>query len=215
MFIPGIIGSLANGIVAIGSTVAGTAGTTALADGSIISAGTTAAAVDASTLATEGAAAGALTEIGGATSALSAGMQANAANKAAEFNANAAKKEADQAELQGQVAEQQQRMKTAATVGSATAAYGASGVDTNTGSAAQTNAQTQQIGEFDALTTRANAMNQASALRTQAQAYQASEVSPFLAAGASGLQSFSSSINNRYMRQLYASGGGQTYASGS
>ncbi len=115
------------------------------------------------------------------------------ANMAARYNASAARAEASYTRQEGMVAEDQQRMKTAQTIGAATAAYGASGVDTNTGSPAQVNAQTAQMGEFDALTTRYNYLNRAAMLDAQAQGYQNSVVSPFLT-GATDLVRDSSKV---------------------
>ena len=61
-----------------------------------------------------------------------------------------------------------QGMKTAAVVGQAKAAQGASNIDVNSGSAAAVRAGTQSLGMLDAMTIRSNAARQAYGYTVQA-----------------------------------------------
>lgn len=115
-------------------------------------------------------------------------------NAAARYNASAAQAEAASTLQSGVAAEQQQRLRTAQTIGAAQAAYGAGGVDTGSGSPLQVEASTAQMGEFDALATRANYFQRANALQLQSQADLDSQVNPFLA----GTTSLLSSVRRFY-----------------
>lgn len=102
-------------------------------------------------------------------------QQADAASAAAKYqaqvaanNATIAKQNADATIEAGKVAEQQQRMKTAALIGSQRAAMAANGVRLDSGSALDIQSDTATMGELDALTVRNNAARQAWAYEAQA-----------------------------------------------
>ena len=86
-------------------------------------------------------------------------------------NQKLANYQADVALENGVLAEQNQRLKTAALKGDQRAAMAASGVDLGEGSANEILTTTKFMGERDALTIRDNAARQAWALREQGKGY--------------------------------------------
>lgn len=86
-------------------------------------------------------------------------------------NAITAEYQAQDAIKRGQVAEEQQRRKTAMMKGSQTARLAANGLDISEGSALQILSDTDWMGEQDALTVRDNANREASGYRQQSQNY--------------------------------------------
>jgi hypothetical protein len=76
-------------------------------------------------------------------------------------NATLADQQAQDAIARGAVTEHQQRTAVRSTIGSQRAALAAGGVDIGSGSAADVQANTAQLGEMDALTIRNNAARQA------------------------------------------------------
>lgn len=122
----------------------------------------------------------ATTLIGAGAGALGAAQQGNAAAGAAQYQAAVARNnqrvaewQARDAEDRGRVAEQNQRFKTSGVIGAQRAAAGASGVEVNTGSAADLTADTAALGELDALTIRSNAGREAWGHRVNADNYAA------------------------------------------
>lgn len=108
------------------------------------------------------------TLIGAGTSAIGAASQGRAQAQAAQYQAAVARNNQAVAEWQaqdalarGRVAEQNQRMKTSQFTGAQRAAAAASGVDVNSGSAADLQADAAMLGELDALTVRSNAGREA------------------------------------------------------
>lgn len=100
---------------------------------------------------------------------------AGAATAAADLqNAAYADAAANDSIKRGGVAEDQQRLQTKAAIGTQRAGFAANGVDVNSGSAANIQDDTAQLGEFDALTIRNNAAREAWGYRTQSQTYQTS-----------------------------------------
>lgn len=91
----------------------------------------------------------------------------------ADNNAKIAEYQSKLAIEQGQIAEQNQRLKTANLYGDQRAALAANGVDLGTGSATEILATTKYMGERDALTVRDNAAREAWAFELQAQGYRA------------------------------------------
>ncbi len=112
-----------------------------------------------------------------------------AGNKAAEYNAKKLEQESAMAAEQGLQAEAQQRAKTKQYVGAQRAGYGASGVDVNEGTPLEVQADTERIGELDALTIQANTSRRVNSLNLAASASRASKTNPFLAAGSTILTS--------------------------
>ena len=192
------VGGVAADAAAITAGNAATWGTTA----ALVTTGTDAAAI-AGTAGAGFTAIDALGYGGMALSGVSGYMQQQASNKAAEFNANAANQEANQTIEQGRIAEQASRIKTAQTIGQERSGAASAGVDANIGTPLQQQQTTAQFGEFDALTTRYNAMQKAQALQTQAAAYQSSEISPILAGATSTLSSGVSFLGNKATRKMY------------
>lgn len=117
-----------------------------------------------------------------------------ATNKAAEYNAKRYEEEAAMAAEQGLQAEAQQRAKTKQYVGAQRAGYGASGVDVNEGTPLEVQADTERIGELDALTIQANTSRKVNSLQTAASASRASKTNPFLAAGSTILTSMATNF---------------------
>lgn len=105
-------------------------------------------------------------------------MGAQAAKKAGDAQASADMQNAQYADMaandsvkRGGMSEDQQRLQTAAAIGTQRAGFAANGVDVNSGSAANIQDDTAQLGEFDALTIRNNAAREAWGYRTQSQTY--------------------------------------------
>lgn len=124
-------------------------------------------------------------------------------------------------ELQaGQVEEQASKMKTGQVIGEAHAAQGASGLETESGSAVKVRGTTGLIGDIDAATIRSNAAERAREYRIQGvnfdaqaglyemQAKQAQVASMFSAAGSivGGLSSAFGSSGGMGMGSMFGSG---------
>jgi len=104
-----------------------------------------------------------------------AAKQAGAAQASADMqNAQYADMAANDSIKRGGMTEDQQRLQTAAAIGTQRAGFAANGVDVNSGSAANIQDDTAQLGEFDALTIRNNAAREAWGYRTQSQTYRTS-----------------------------------------
>jgi hypothetical protein len=109
-----------------------------------------------------------MTAAGGVMSAVGQSQQANAAASSAAYQAGMmrnreviAEKNAQDAIQRGQVAEQQQRLKTAQIIGGQRAALASQGGDVNSGSPLDIQSDTAGAGEQDALTIRSNAAREA------------------------------------------------------
>lgn len=97
--------------------------------------------------------------------------QAGAYDYQAQVAANNAKVAQQNATFAGEIGEsnaERQEMRTRATVGAIKAGQGASGVDINSGSAADVRASAGELGALDALTIRSNAARQAYGYQTTA-----------------------------------------------
>jgi len=104
-----------------------------------------------------------------------AAKQAGAAQASADLqNAQYADMAANDAVKRGAVEEDQQRLQTTGAIGTQRAGFAANGIDVNSGSAANIQDDTAQLGEFDALTIRNNAAREAWGYKTQSQTYQTS-----------------------------------------
>lgn len=108
-------------------------------------------------------------------------MGAKAANEAGAAQASAdlqnaayANASANDSIKRGAVEEDQQRLATTAAIGTQRAGFAANGVDVNSGTAANIQDDTAQMGEFDALTIRNNAAREAWGYRTQSENYRRS-----------------------------------------
>jgi len=113
--------------------------------------------------------------IGAGLSAVSAREDVKASNRAGEYNAQLAERNAEIVEIQaidaekrGTIAESQHRLRIARLKGSQRVATAGSGVVVDEGSPLQILQDTDRFGELDALTIRANAAREAWALRTKA-----------------------------------------------
>lgn len=117
----------------------------------------------------------AVASIAGTAMSVMGQMQAgDAAAKSAEYNAAVARnnqivadRQADDAVKRGQVAEDEQRRKTAQIKGAQRAALGASGVALDSGSPLDILGDTAAFGELDALTIRNNASREAYGYKVQ------------------------------------------------
>ena len=202
-FVPGMIGGLLGGGGAAAATTgieAGAAGAGGIGTGiGLAGAGGYTAAAAAPSLGSI------LTGVGAATTVAGAVGGQMARNKAAEFNAKEVKLEEAQTAQQEQAKVQQQELQTAAIVGQQDANYGAAGV-TEAGTPERVKASTQAIGKYDINTTIQNYHNQQQALATQQAGYKASEVSPFLTGGASGIQAVAQMNNQKYNTMAVNSG---------
>lgn len=89
--------------------------------------------------------------------------------KVASQNANIAQQNAIISSQAGSSLAGMQSQKTRATIGSIRADQGASGVQTDTGSAAQTKISARELGEIDALTVRSNALKEAHGYQVQSE----------------------------------------------
>lgn len=101
---------------------------------------------------------------------------ANAARyqaQVADNNAILAQQKAQQETAAGEQRAANEALKTRAQVGAIKAAQGASGVDVNDGSAVDVRSSAAELGQLNALTTRANAENQAYGYQTAATSYEA------------------------------------------
>lgn len=115
----------------------------------------------------------AIAMMAGGTLMTAAGQyQAGKANqKIANYNAEVAELQAEQALKRGREDESRLRMQTRQTIGAQRAALAAMGIDLDDGTAAQIQDDTTYFGELDALTIRNNAALEAWGYRTQATNY--------------------------------------------
>lgn len=120
-------------------------------------------------LATLTAAQGASTFFGQRKAADATQAQGNYEARLFEQNAGVADLQAADSIARGTLAEQKLRGETRQTVGGQRVGLAAQGIDINSGSAADVQAEAQSIGETDALTTRLNAAREAWGFQTQAQ----------------------------------------------
>lgn len=102
------------------------------------------------------------------TSASGASMQGTAAQQAAEFNAQQELMQADQTQAAGYQQAKRIREQGQTTIGQATAALAASGVNVGTGTATDVRQRIGQNTETDALNTILSADQKATSLRGQA-----------------------------------------------
>lgn len=108
----------------------------------------------------------------GAGAGMSAGgayASGKAQKKLAEYNAQVADIQAEDAIARGRQEESRHRTDVRVLTGSQRAAWGASGADVNSGNAVDVQADTARMGELDALTIRANAAREAWGYKVQAQ----------------------------------------------
>jgi hypothetical protein len=132
-------------------------------------------------------------------------------------NQKIAQQNANMAIEQGAIKEEAQREATGAQIGRARAAYGAMGVDPNSGSALDVRSSAAEMGELNAETIRYNShveawndINQANSFGAQSQLYQSQE--GWDTAGS--ILGGASTVSNKWLQwQLYGGGGGD-YGSG-
>lgn len=152
-----------------------------------------------------------ITAVGLAMSAYSSYQQAQSQKESLNYQSAVARNNAQLSEWQaqdsirrGQEEEQRQRMMTAQLKGKQRVGFAASGIDISEGSAAQIQADTDWMGEQDALTIRDNANREAWGLRNQSQQYKAdsvankaiaSSINPLMAAGGGLLTGLGSATN--------------------
>lgn len=105
---------------------------------------------------------------GAVMSATSSKASGKAQQRMNEYNARIADGQSQDVIERGRVEEQRHRKTVRALIGSQRAAFAASGVDVNSGDAAQVQVDTAQMGELDALTIRANAAREAWGYKVQA-----------------------------------------------
>jgi len=103
----------------------------------------------------------ALTGASGLYGAAAANEAGKAEQRAADQNAAVARNQAEQAKQIGNVEEERQLRRVRAALGSQRAAIAANGLDVNTGTALDLQAETAGFGAADALNLRANALRQA------------------------------------------------------
>lgn len=127
------------------------------------------AALSTIALATLTAAQGASTFFGQRKAADAAQAQGNYEARLFEQNAGVADLQAADSIARGTLAEQKLRGETRQTVGAQRVGLAAQGIDINTGSAADVQAEANSVGGNDALTTRLNAAREAWGFQTQAQ----------------------------------------------
>jgi hypothetical protein len=101
------------------------------------------------------------TVIGGVVSGIGAKQQADAQANAANYNAAVARNAALFAQQQGEVNAQANDRKTAAMIGRQRAVYAAGGIDVNSGSPLDIQADTADFGRLNSLTIRNNAARDA------------------------------------------------------
>lgn len=108
-------------------------------------------------------------------------MGAKSAQETGAAQASAARQNAAYSDIaasdsikRGATDEDQQRLQTMGAIGTQRAGFAANGVDVNSGSAANIQDDTAQLGEFDALTIRNNAAKEAWGYRTQSQTFRES-----------------------------------------
>jgi hypothetical protein len=136
--------------------------------------------------------------VGAGASAYGAYQQTQSSNKAAAYNSQVANYQAAQALQLGKVEAAQHDAQVAQLRGRQTAAYGAAGVDPNTGSPLTLGTQTAGYGALDSLAIKQNAASQAWGYGNSANLDHMKEVNPYGTAGLSLLQS-SSSVGSSLM----------------
>jgi hypothetical protein len=153
--------------------------------------------------------------LGTVTTAFGQYQQAQAANRAAEYNAKiadynaqAANAQAANAIARGAVEEKQQRLQVAKTIGTQRAGFGGSGLLVDQGTASDVTSDTAGFGELDALTIRNNAAMEAWGIKNQAANYsmqanlaRSSKQNGLLAAGGSLLTGMSSLAGSLYQNR--------------
>lgn len=112
-----------------------------------------------------------LAAAGGAMGGVAAGAAGKANQRLAEFNAGIADMQADDAITRGNSAITRSRGKTKQLIGSQRARLAAQGVDINSGSAAEVQADASAIGEMDAMTIANNAAREAWGYKVKAADY--------------------------------------------
>jgi hypothetical protein len=103
----------------------------------------------------------AMMAVGSGFSAMSSANAGKANQRLAEMNAQVAEIQAEDAIARGRVEEGIHRKKVRGMIGSQRAAFAAGGVDVNSGSALDVQADTAKFGEMDALTIRMTAAREA------------------------------------------------------
>lgn len=111
----------------------------------------------------------AATVIGGGISAVGGVVSGQASQAAANYRGQVARNNAIYTLQKGQVEAQAQGFKTGALQGKQLAAFGASGLEVNSGSHIDVQASTAEMGKLDELTILNNAANRALGLQTEAQ----------------------------------------------
>lgn len=110
----------------------------------------------------------AMMAVGGAVQANQQRIDGEVASNVAEYNAKLAERKAQDTVNRGQEEENKHRRKVSALKGQQKAQFGASGVELDSGSASDILAETEVLGEYDALTIRGNAEREAQSLRDSA-----------------------------------------------
>ncbi len=119
------------------------------------------------------------------------------------YQASMARKSAGETLEAGRAATKQQRVQTAKAVGAQRATMGGAGIDVNTGSFLDTQVETAQLGEMDALMIRQNYQREAWAKQADANMYTASAKAAGTAARfgmASSFLTSASSVADKYYR---------------
>ncbi len=109
-----------------------------------------------------------ITAVGGAVTAYGQKQEGKAAEQVAEYNAKLDEREAQDALNRGQIEENKHRRIVAAQKGQQRAQFGASGIELDSGSVSDILAETEMLGEMDALTIRGNARREAQRLTDSA-----------------------------------------------
>ena len=133
-------------------------------------------------------------------------------------NAAVAERQAQDAEHRGKIAERNQRSETAQLIAKQRAGLGASGLDMNSGSSLDIQADAAMMGELDALTVRNNFEREAWGYRQQAQNFQNSAAmasSTAKNAGTAGMIGAGASLLGGAAQFSNAWGGTGSSASGS
>ena len=147
-------------------------------------------------------------------------MQGEASAQSADYmaqvarnNQQIAQQNANMALEQGAVAEEAQREKTGVRIAQARTAYGAMGVDPNSGSALDVRSSAAELGELNAETIRYNAhvqawndINQANSYGAQSRLYQNQEGW----AEAGSILGGASTVSNKWLQWQLMSGGGSS-----
>lgn len=165
-----------------------------------------------------------LSTIGSIEKGQSAASADRYAGAVAENNAIIARNNATAATQAGDVAVQQQQLKTRAEVGEMKATQGAGNIDVNSGSAVDVRSSAASLGELNALTIRNNAARQAYGYRTEATSFESESQMKDKAAsedetagwigGVTSLLSGASSLGSEWSKFQYEGvlgGGGTSY----